>query len=412
MNGLLMDGFGFHMRCCAHILNLVVRDGLKVASTSISSVRNAIRFVRSSLHRALKFKECVEYVGITCKKSVCLDVSTRWNSTYLMLDAAEKFQTAFDKLEDGDEDYRDLFDGDSPPSSQDWDNVRVFIKFLKKYYEATKVFSVSTKASLHTAFPFLTEIYIELKKLNMDLNGLFANVARDMLEKFCKYWVDITKMNQLLYFVIIFDSRYKLRYVEWCFDDMYGKDSDTKKSVLKDINDNLSKMFDLYKQAHDIAGGSVTSVAAAVSHGETAASDELPTYIARENAFQEHLMSIDSVEEETELQSYIAGKCLTFNEKDKEKFDILCWWKHNAGQYPVLSQIVRDIMPTPVSTVASESAFSTSERVLEVYRSSLKSEMAEALICTQNWLRPTFYQFKGMEFNEDYEISVKILVTS
>ncbi|CAK8568944.1 unnamed protein product [Lathyrus sativus] len=116
-------------------------------------------------------------------------------------------------------------------------------------------------------------------------------------------------------------------------------------------------------------------------------------------------MSNDSVEEETELQSYIAGKCLTFNEKNKEKFDILCWWKHNVGQYPILSQLVRDIMSMPVSTVTSESAYSTSGRVLEAYRNSLKSEMIEALICIQNWLRHVFYQFKDMEFNEEYEIS-------
>lgn len=405
MNGLLMDGFGFHMRCCAHVLNLIVRDGLQVANTSISSVRNAIRFVRSSPHRALKFKECVEYAGILCKKSVCLDVSTRWNSTYLMLDSAEKFQSAFEKLEDADEAYRDFFEVDSPPSSQDWDNVRVFIKFLKNYYEATKIFSVSTKASLHTAFPYLASIYIELKRLNMDLNGLFAEVARDMLEKYSKYWVDITKMNQLLYFGVIFDPRYKLRFVEWCFDDMYGKNSETSKSLLKDINDNLLTMFNLYKQQYDTAGGLIPSVAAAVSHGETAASDELPTSVARANAFQQHLMSLDAVEEETELQNYIKGKCISFNEKDKDTFDILGWWKHHVGKYPVLSQIVRDIMPTPVSTVASESAFSTGGRVLEVYRSSLKPEMAEALICAQNWLRPSFYQFKDLEFNEEYEIS-------
>lgn len=285
----------------------------------------------------------------------------------------------------------------------------MFIKFLKNYYEATKVFSIPTKASLHTAFPYLAAIYIELKKLSMDLNGLFANVARDMLEKFSKYWVDITKMNQLLYFGIIFDPRYKLRYVQWCVDDMYGKHSETTKSLIEDINNNLLKMFNLYKQAHDTAKGSVPSVAAVFSHGETAASKELPSHVARENAFQEHLMSMDLVEEETELQSYIEGKSLTFNEKDKEKFDILCWWKHNAGQYPVLSQIVRDIMPTPVSTMASESAFSTGGRVLEVYSSYLKSEMAEAIICAQNWLRPSFYQFKDMEFDEDYEISEDVL---
>src|SRR3954468_14265717 len=86
-----------------------------------------------------------------------------------------------------------------PPSSEDWENVRVFIKFLKNYYEAITVFSVSTKASLHTAFPFLAGIYVELKSLNLDLNGLFSSVAKEMLDKFKKYWIDITKMNQLLY---------------------------------------------------------------------------------------------------------------------------------------------------------------------------------------------------------------------
>jgi hypothetical protein len=92
-----------------------------------------------------------------------------------------------------------------------------------------------------------------------------------------------------------------------------------------------------------------------------------------------------------------------------EKFDILTWWKNKVSEYPILSQLVRDIMPTPVSTVASESAFSTGGRVLEVYRSSLKPDMAEALICTQNWLRPSFYQFKAMEFDEEYEICEEAL---
>ncbi|CAK8564845.1 unnamed protein product [Lathyrus sativus] len=48
-------------------------------------------------------------------------------------------------------------------------------------------------------------------------------------------------------------------------------------------------------------------------------------------------------------------------------------------------------------------------RVLEVYRSSLKPEIAKALICTQNWLRPSFNQFKYLEFNEEYEISEDVL---
>jgi len=55
-------------------------------------------FLRSSPHNAAKFKDCVEFAGIECKKLLCLEVSIRWNSVYLMLDATEKFQAAFDKL--------------------------------------------------------------------------------------------------------------------------------------------------------------------------------------------------------------------------------------------------------------------------------------------------------------------------
>ena len=68
-------------------------------------------------------------------------------------------------------------------------------------------------------------------------------------------------------------------------------------------------------------------------------------------------------------------------ELDIEGFDILLWWKNNAVKYPVLSMIARDILAIPVSSVASESAFSTGGRILDPFRSSLSPSMVEALIC-------------------------------
>ena len=44
-------------------------------------------------------------------------------------------------------------------------------------------------------------------------------------------------------------------------------------------------------------------------------------------------------------------------------------------------------MAIPVSTMASESVFSTGGHVLNVFRSSLTLKIVKALICAQDWLR-------------------------
>ncbi|KAL0434809.1 UNVERIFIED_CONTAM: putative AC transposase [Sesamum radiatum] len=59
----------------------------------------------------------------------------------------------------------------------------------------------------------------------------------------------------------------------------------------------------------------------------------------------------------------------------------------------------------PISTVASESAFSTGGRIIDDFRASLTPKMAQALICCQDWLRRA--PFKSAE--EDYDAIDKIV---
>lgn len=88
----------------------------------------------------------------------------------------------------------------------------------------------------------------------------------------------------------------------------------------------------------------------------------------------------------SELTCYLEESVL-IDESNAESFDILGWWKSNGLKHPTLQKIARDILAIPISTVASESAFSTGGRVLSSQRSKLNEDTLEALMCTQNWLR-------------------------
>ncbi|CAM0151742.1 unnamed protein product [Urochloa decumbens] len=73
--------------------------------------------------------------------------------------------------------------------------------------------------------------------------------------------------------------------------------------------------------------------------------------------------------------------------REGEEFDVLRWWRRNQDQYLVLARMAHDFLAIPLSTVASESTFSTAGVVIDKYRNSLNSEIVEALICVKDWLK-------------------------
>ena len=58
---------------------------------------------------------------------------------------------------------------------------------------------------------------------------------------------------------------------------------------------------------------------------------------------------------QTELDRYLSEEVEPFS----AEFEILSWWQQNGIKYLVLQEIARDVLAVPLTSVASESTFSS-----------------------------------------------------
>ncbi|XP_019089035.1 PREDICTED: zinc finger BED domain-containing protein RICESLEEPER 2-like [Camelina sativa] len=228
-DSLVLDGTYLHVRCCAHIINLIVRDGLSEVGDNVAAVRNGVQYVRSSGPRCDSFEQKV-VSGKMTRGSLPMDMRTRWNSTYLMLTRAMKFRLAFQKMEDEDKLYNDYFlelvDGvkrKGPPSYTDWRAIERLVKFLGLFYTATLVVSASTKTCSYKCYGEIVTIEKNLTTLSNSYDSELSKMAIEMREKFTKYWEGIKNINKMLIVASVFDPRQKMQFAKMCFDKLLEK---------------------------------------------------------------------------------------------------------------------------------------------------------------------------------------------
>nr|KAJ0201502.1 hypothetical protein LSAT_V11C600339980 [Lactuca sativa] len=113
-------------------------------------------------------------------------------------------------------------------------------------------------------------------------------------------------------------------------------------------------------------------------------------------------MKTNIVESIGELEKYLQESV----EDDSKMFNILDWWKVSSPIFPILSLMAKDVFAILVSTMASESVFSTSGRFLDPFRSSLTPKIVESLICTQDWIQGSISD--TIDYEKDWEENQQI----
>ncbi|CAK8564808.1 unnamed protein product [Lathyrus sativus] len=251
---------------------------------------------------------------------------------------------------------------------------------IKSICCATLSFSGSLHVTANSFFKQLMDIKKTLNKWRHNVSDpILKTMTANMQLKYNKYWESNT-INYLLFVAIYLDPRYKLDYIEFCFTRMYGEK--LSEDMLKKLKSLIAKLFEhylfLYPVSHD--GGSNASSSNIASHSRIENGEDDEDW---DNLFRMNMKKKQCEVQKNELERYLEDGV----EDDSPTFNILTWWKGKTNKYHVLSRIARDILAIPVSTVSSESAFSTGGRVLDSFRSSLNPSTVEALICTQNWIK-------------------------
>ncbi|KAL7131898.1 hypothetical protein ABFS83_12G035900 [Erythranthe nasuta] len=318
----LLGGKYMHVRCVAHIVNLIVQDGLKNKEEhlAISRIRGAVRYIRNSSARLQKFKECVASRKLDSKNLLCLDVPTRWNSTYLMLEAAITLKSAFDAYDDINFGYRtELSKGDGVPLSYDWERATLLSKFLRHFYYLTVRISGSLYVTSNNIFSEISEMDLLLKEWSESDDFELNAMGKRMKEKFVRYWGAIEKMNKDMFYEVILDPRRKNGFLNFSTESVYDDGIGNEKSLaLKDqVKRDFEELFAKYKSDY----ATTTQACGMPSTGSIGSSTSLSSVASKSliEKFNKRFGGKKSESSKSELDKYISGGL----EDDHEEFDIL-----------------------------------------------------------------------------------------
>jgi hypothetical protein len=184
-----------------------------------------------------------------------------------------------------------------------------------------------------------------------------------------KYWGDITNMNPLLFISVILDPRRKFDGLKVQLQDMYGLEKGgTMALQMKDVLKTLCDEYrDLYlPPSHEGSVVTGSGVSSALS-SESEAPDFLISLDSRLDMLDERNQGLFT----SEFDLYIHELRVRAIEGD----DILQWWERTAHRFPIMARIARDVLAVPVTSVPSESAFSTGGRTIDQFRSCLGTKV-------------------------------------
>jgi hypothetical protein len=331
----------FHIRCFAHVINLVVQNGILELKSELEGIRTFLKFLKTSPKQLQLLQTAAKTLSVNFI-SLKRDINIRWNSTFditrilSMKDVliyASVREESFAKYKFSD---------------NIWQKLEQILNFLKEFKEATDLISGKTYASICTVIPIFDLLMSHIEKhLDSDLENV-KRCAERMQSKLLEYKDKL--INDISIFAVILDPRLKHNYFEDYEKNYYNM---VKDKFIKKFNDNYNGNGNIREN---------------VSESEVSKS-------LHSRIFKKSKKEVDVNEVNRYFEYPIANQ-----EEDPIK-----WWFKFKDDFPNLSKFAFDILSIPASSVPCEQVFSKSGDLIKRKRFSLSDSTIQYCMCLNSW---------------------------
>ncbi|KAH1030739.1 hypothetical protein J1N35_042913 [Gossypium stocksii] len=376
-----------------------VKAGLELADDVVGKIRNGIKYIKKLGIRRKRFYDVADksfHLNVT--KKLRQDVCVRWNSTYLILESSLYYKDVLDYWGQRDKDYQ-IF----ALSNEEWRNVAIRCKFLKVFYDVTCVLSGYPTANLY--FRAVWKVHkVLLDKAKEPARHLqqppppAPSSSADLQNETNTQEIGLghckngglqgcSKAGLSVLLPATSTTEHgggatECRNLRLFFHEYVKKLKSTSSSLVGSSNVSDKSPVDSSLDEHN-----VNSVDFGRDFDE---SDDYKWYLNESNTRSE----------KSQLDIYLEEPELELN----SQIDVLDYWSKSSARYNELSLLARDLLAIPISTVASESAFSMGKKVITPLRNSLKPKTVQAVVCLDDWMRAKGFSIEiGCKNDKDDE---------
>lgn len=318
-------------------------------SFTVPKLRTLIKKIRKSTQMRQKLKKFCRLYKIESRVPI-IDVATRWNSTFQMIERAAYLKAPLRGLCSNEKKLHKYI-----MNEREWAELNILQKLLQKFHRATLLMSMERHPTICSYLPTLNWLLESLETFIEEHPGSLAQAAKNGLMKLKKYDDQLKmKSSNIPYIAIFLNPSLKMSYF---------KEHGYSKPELREIQKSISDMFEKTYGAQPMSRVNENT--------DESLSDE----------FLEHMHKRTANREPKEFQKYLHFPL------SNAKVNVLEYWKAQKEEFPNLTNMAQDYLAVQSSSVAVERDFASGVDLVTPTRSSLHPETIRACMCLKSYFK-------------------------